>query len=63
MPLLFAYEKNRFSRDMAHILNENKTQAEDLSNKMTCVPSEDSDQPGHTGHLVGFLVTRLICGW
>ena len=46
----------------------------DKTNKMTCAPSEDSDQAGHptgrmprlvwvsarsTGHFIGFVVLRL----
>ena len=30
----------------------------DKTNKMSCAPSEDSDQPWHTGHFVGFV---LLC--
>ena len=26
---------------------------------MTCAPSEDSDQPGQTGHIVGFVIRQL----
>ena len=29
--------------------------AHDKTNKMTCVPSEDSDQPGHPPSLIRFF--------
>ena len=46
--------------------------AHDKTNKMICVPSKDSDQPGHPlrlmrvftgrkGHFVGSVVLRLNC--
>ena len=39
------------------VLNE---PAHDKTNKMTCPPSEDSDQPGHLPRLIGVCVVRLM---
>ena len=31
------------------------------TNKMTCVPSEDSDQPGHLPSLIRVFAVRSMC--
>ena len=35
----------------------------DKTNKMTCAPSEDSDQPGHSSSLIRFFAVRLRKRW
>ena len=61
--------KNRFSHDVAHILNgwlnvflfyATATISElphDKTNKMTCAPSEDLDQPGNPPSLIRVLLS------
>ena len=33
--------------------------AQDKTNKMTCAPSEDSDQPGHPASLIRVFAVRM----
>ena len=35
----------------------------DKTNKMTCAPSEDSDQPGHRPSLIGVFAVRMKKAW
>ena len=35
----------------------------DKTNKMTCAPSEDSDQPGHPPSLIRFFAVRMKIAW
>ena len=35
----------------------------DKTNKMTCAPSEDSDQPGHPPSLIRVLAVRMEKAW
>ena len=35
----------------------------DKTNKMTCTPSEDSDQPGHTPSLIRVFAVRMKKDW
>ena len=35
----------------------------DKTNKMTCAPSEDSDQPGHSPGLIRVFTVRLKKAW
>ena len=35
----------------------------DKTNQMACVPSEDSDQPGHSPSLIRVFVVRMKKAW
>ena len=43
---------------MPYILNE---QPHDKINKMTCAPSEESDQPGHPPSLIRVFTNKMMC--
>ena len=38
-------------------------QPHDKTNKMECVPSEDSDQPGHSPSLIRVFAVRMKKAW
>ena len=80
---LVANPKDRFSRDVAHIMVlMNRTWnlfvfwvclmeavhwtnelAHDKTNKLTCAPSKDSDQPGHPPSLIRVFAVRMKKPW